>query len=529
MNDVTGTPADHEPTPEFRAALEEEMIRAFRRESQFAPSPSAVRRWPLAGLAAIAATAVLMLGVGLVWGVGTGFAAAQIQDGTKRAEPLPLAVFRATPVRKAITALSCNAPAAPPAQAAAAAPQGVPILDLPAPTRVTSGTFGAVLGVRQLSTGNVLVNDAGRRQLKVLDSALAELGVALDSVPGSANSYGTRPMPLIRYLGDSSVTSDVNAATLLVVGPDGRIARAMSAPDADMPLYMRIGFSGIDDKGRILYKSRPLTMLQARAQGFRGPPGGLPGVYAGDSALVLRADLESRRVDTIARVKIRASTMMVRQQGGPMRFASEPAPTLDEWAVLSDGSIAIVRGQDYHVDWIRADGTRHSTTKLPFDWKRLSDEDKQRLIDSVRADLGAQLSVPRDRPSAGSGGGGSGARGGRGDVPPDNGPPRPPIATEYVPPSLRDIPDYYPPLRDGALFPDLDGNLWILPTSSAQSRNGELVYDVVNVRGEFRRVRLPLGRSIAGFGKGGVVYLQAGDKARGFHLERTRLPGGGRP
>ena len=97
---------------------------------------------------------------------------------------------------------------------------------------------------------------------------------------------------------------------------------------------------------------------------------------------------------------------------------------------------------------------------------------------------------------------------------------------EYVPPELKDIPDYYPSIRQGAATADLDGNLWILPNTSAQSRNGELVYDVVNVKGDFHRVRLPVGRSIAGFGKGGVVFLLSGDRASGFYLERTRLPAG---
>jgi hypothetical protein len=95
---------------------------------------------------------------------------------------------------------------------------------------------------------------------------------------------------------------------------------------------------------------------------------------------------------------------------------------------------------------------------------------------------------------------------------------------EYVAPALKDIPDYYPSVRIAAAIADLDGNLWILPTSSAQSKNGELVYDVVNPKGDFHRVRVPLGRSIAGFGKGGVVYLQSGDNASGFYLERTRVP-----
>ena len=88
---------------------------------------------------------------------------------------------------------------------------------------------------------------------------------------------------------------------------------------------------------------------------------------------------------------------------------------------------------------------------------------------------------------------------------------------------LNDISDYHPPIRTGASKPDLDNNLWILPNTSSQSRAGELVYDVVNNSGQpFFRVRLPTGRSIAGFGHDGVVYLMSRDTA-GWHLERTAL------
>jgi len=50
------------------------------------------------------------------------------------------------------------------------------------------------------------------------------------------------------------------------------------------------------------------------------------------------------------------------------------------------------------------------------------------------------------------------------------------------------------------------------------------VDDVLNPkRGLFERVRLPVGRSVAGFGRGGVVYLQAGDRTNGFTLERVKI------
>ena len=49
------------------------------------------------------------------------------------------------------------------------------------------------------------------------------------------------------------------------------------------------------------------------------------------------------------------------------------------------------------------------------------------------------------------------------------------------------------------------------------------MYDVVNPKkGLFERVRIPDGRSIAGFGKG-VIYLQSGNRTDGFYLERVKL------
>lgn len=98
-----------------------------------------------------------------------------------------------------------------------------------------------------------------------------------------------------------------------------------------------------------------------------------------------------------------------------------------------------------------------------------------------------------------------------------------PLTYEVVAP--KDIADYYPAIRKGAVMADRDNHLWVLPTTSAQSRNGELVYDVINTKGElFQRVRVPAGRQVAGFGRGGVVYLLVGDKTNGFYLERARLP-----
>ncbi len=67
-----------------------------------------------------------------------------------------------------------------------------------------------------------------------------------------------------------------------------------------------------------------------------------------------------------------------------MKATVNPLSTVDDWAVRSDGTVAFIRGHDYHIDWLYTDGSQVSSAKLPFDWKRLTDDDKQKLIDSAR-------------------------------------------------------------------------------------------------------------------------------------------------
>jgi hypothetical protein len=317
---------------------------------------------------------------------------------------------------------------------------------------------------------------------------------------------------------------------VLVLDRNGSVARALATPmyqDGDIPFAVRFPPArATDNKGRLLAEG-----------GFRvrSGPDGL--AVIADSTLVYRADLETRKVDVVG---TRHSSSGNRNRNDPPENGNrvvttivQPVPTEDSWSVLSDGTIAFVRGRDYHVDWIYPDGTKGSTDKLPFDWKRLTDEDKQHLIDSARVVRDSMVAIrnkrvntpPPDRGGDGNSGGDAPSRTGRsggGAADPAAGQQGSIQKIAFVP--LSEIPDYYPPIHPNAAMADLDGNLWILPTTSAQSQHGELVYDVVNPkRGLFQRVRMPLGRSIAGFGKGGVVYLQSGDRTNGFYIERTKI------
>ncbi len=446
------------------------------------------------------------------------------------------------------------------------AQQAVPVRDLSAFDAKSSEHFGNIFNVRQLVGGKVLVNDGVRRRLVMLDDKLSNPMVVIDSVSEGGNSYGPRAAPLIPYLADSTLFVDGASLSLLVIDPFGKVAHVMSAPKPGDLRFLAGGASGVDKQGNLVYRGA-MTMTQNRTQGSPGQAP--PVIQPPDSAPIIRANFETRTVDTIGRVKIQSGTRMNMMQTADgkmqMKATINPLITVDDWAVLSDGSIAFVRGHDYHIDWIHTDGSKMSTAKLPFDWKRLTDDDKQKLIDSARtaadkaaADAKANAGKPgaanaeaagMERMVTALGGGGGGATGGGGGggggmtivmrvegsgagggdggarvvtSGPGGGLQMGAPIIEYVP--LNEIADYYPAIRSGAAKADLDGNLWILPTTSAQAKAGELIYDVVNNRGVlFQRVRLPLGRSIAGFGRNGIVYLMYREGTTGWYLERTKI------
>jgi len=433
---------------------------------------------------------------------------------------------RRTPGALATRVISLLAFASAASVRALAAQQTIPVVGVTAPSAKTTMTLGAVLGVRELPGGRLLVNDARRRQILVFDGTLASATVAQDSTPGTSNSYFPRPGEIVPYLGDSTLFTEIVSRDVLILDRDGRVVRALSVPQ-----YMENGFVA---DGLAAF---PMPFPPPRAVDNRGRLLALAGTNIrrgkmADSTLVVRADLDSRQADVVGAVFHRdgAYNRQDPPQDGKrvVTTVMQPVPTVDAWTVLSDGTVAFVRGQDYHVDWVLPDGSKTATAKLPFDWKRLTDADKQHLVDSARVVSdslmrirNARANTPASEPSSdgqpgrGRGGGGAAAPGQQGSI----------QRIEYVP--LSQIPDYYPPITENAAMADLDGNLWILPTTSAQSQHGELVYDVVNPKqGLFRRVRMPLGRSVAGFGKGGIVYLQFGDRTKGFHLERVKLDAG---
>jgi hypothetical protein len=414
----------------------------------------------------------------------------------------------------------------------------IPIRALGAAEATSTEKLGFVSGVRELSDGAVIVNDAGNRRLIAFDKSLAVGHVIADTASSSKIQYGPRATGIIPYSGDSTLLVDAAGRAFLVIDGKGSVSRVMSAPrpnDVASMTSAGLGTPGFDRDGRLIYRTMLMPAFKAPVVGKPYAPPSMP-----DSAPLIRADFDKRTADTIAWLRtpvMKINSAPLANGGVVLTPIFSPISTIDDWTLLPDGSVAILRGADYHIDWVDAGGQRSSSPKMPFDWKRLSDEDKVALIDSTRKvleqrALSTTTTGVNSTAMAGPGGHGSAGipTGHSMTIMPiggDDGAPQPkvappvPQAAQLVDPS--DLPDYYPSLlQAGEVRADFDGNVWILPSTSSQAGKG-LLYDVVNRRGEIvERVRLPEGRALEGFGANGAIYLTSHGPA-GTHLERFRV------
>jgi hypothetical protein len=495
-----------------------------------------------------------------------------------------------------------------------------------------------ITNVRALSTGAVYVNDFQQRQLLLFDPTLQTTRIIADTLSAPI-PYGQRNIGLLPFVGDSTIIVDPATYALLVLNARGEIARVMAPPrpaDINLLAGMQAGTYAFDNKGRMVYRvnaaqgggrggapNMQMMMMAGGAMGGggRGGDGGRGGQPAGgargftpppqpDSAAIVRADFDTRKVDTVAHISIPKTafaTTTTADGGTRLTARINPLPQGDDWVLTKDGSIAIIRVLDYRVDFVKEDGTRQLAPKIPFDWKRLDEKEKQTLVDSMKT-IATRITEQMSTQIQGNN-----------------------FRAVFEPVAPEELPDFYPPIRQNTSRADADGNIWILPTTTAQTnvlalaaqalagqggggrggfpggvggppgggRGGDagavrggavagaavaggrvtgaagaaagarggavadaaarrgagadsaaragaaagrgganpmqalqalataaptagLIYDIVNSKGELvERVQLPAGRTIVGFGPGGVVYL-AVREGRGMVLERAR-------
>lgn len=411
-----------------------------------------------------------------------------------------------------------------------------PVRSIGSITAASPSEFASISSIHVLSDGSVMVNDLSGRKVSLLDPTLAHSSVIADTTSATSMAYSSRLGGIIAYHGDTTLFVDPQSNSMLVLDGAGKVVKVMSVPKAQDATFLiggPFGNPGIDPSGRLVYR----TMLPAKFAP-PGPDGKFVAPVAIDSSPIIRFDLDARRADTAGYIKVSAPRISVTSSEGRVRVTMQmnPMSVTDDWALMPNGDIAVVRGADFRVDLLKLDGTVVKGEKIPFEWQRLNDSSKQAIVDSARKVVEEartrQLAIMQGSASPASSA--RGATTGGGAVvqmrveggPPAAGAPAsrsggtsieiPPI--EFAP--LSEMPDYRPAFSAGAARADTDGNLWIRTSTVF---NGAPVYDIVNSAGQLvDRVELPAGRTIAGFGTGGFVYLAVRDGTVGVRLEKAR-------
>jgi len=270
------------------------------------------------------------------------------------------------------------------------------------------------------------------------------------------------------------------------------------------------GTPTFDGTSRLVYRGMAKA-TQALRPLAPGVPVQLP--VEPDSAPLVRFDFDTRRLDTLGLLKVtRVDTKVSQGNSGALSIVMtiNPVPVVDDWAMLNDGSVAFVRGRDYHIDWLGRDGEWRSTPPVSFPWERFTDERRRAVLDS------AERAVQRDRERAAAM---VGAVASGGDAATRPGLPGKSLAPTIQLTPASELPDYVPAFVSGAARGDAEGRLWVRTSATL---NGGAVYDVFDRAGLLiDRIAVPPNRYIAGFAVG-VVFMGVLDRDEA-RLELARI------
>ncbi len=191
--------------------------------------------------------------------------------------------------------------------------------------------FSYLSGVRELTDGRILAADPISQVLLRIDLETGAVDTLGRQGPGP-NEYD-EPDRVFPLPGDSTLLVDLGNGRLIVIDPEGRFVDWTPMTTATEDGRGRTVHPNFVDAAGNLYDGGPYSP--------EGPPD--------TTALhkIVRATGEETRVAATWR------TAYVRRQPGAKRPMLRP---YDDWAVGSDGRVAVIRANGYSVDWYFPDG-----------------------------------------------------------------------------------------------------------------------------------------------------------------------------
>jgi hypothetical protein len=208
-----------------------------------------------------------------------------------------------------------------------------------APTPDSAPRFNRVTSVRELRDGRVLVSDIGQMKAFVLSRDLtsgAQIGRTGEG-PGEHKSAD-----LLLSSGDTTLIFDILSARFLHVGPDGSIGRTQAIRRTGGANTLPPEIRANDATGAIY---------------FAGTRANRPSDETRDSVPVLRRGVDAELTDTVAWVRVPVAGMRrAKNADSLIRSRPDPFEWRDVWTVDQSGRVALVRGDEYRMDYIERNG-----------------------------------------------------------------------------------------------------------------------------------------------------------------------------
>jgi len=359
--------------------------------------------------------------------------------------------------------------------------------------------FSQLTAVRELRDGRVVVVDFREKLVQLIDLK-AQKSTKIGREGSGPGEYGL-PMGLVGLPGDTSIIFDPMNTRYLTILPDGRTGatfriemapRSGTGPAVGGPTVQTITAPrATDSQGRLYFEGPPLTM---------GPQGPVPS----DSAAVMRYDRKTKRLDTLAFLQLPKNSATVQsissggQQNVNIRIGGpSPFPSRDGWTVLPDGSIAVARVKDYHVDIIAPNRTVTRGPAVPFSPVKIGDAEKQEYRDSRTSSNTVAIAMTNENGKVST--------------------------SAMAPPKAADPaewPSVKPPFT-ATMVASPTGEIWVPRSRSAKDLAPR--YDVFSKDGKLTgTVVFPPRTRVAALGSGGAIYTVRTDDDDLQYLQRFR-------
>jgi hypothetical protein len=362
--------------------------------------------------------------------------------------------------------------------------------DLPKPSREIEDPFSLVAAAIELRPGVVLAVDGTELELMLVDFAKGSKTAV--GRQGSGPGEYRAPAGLFRLHGDTIWVLDATQQRLVAFNPDLTAGTTIPLLTFDQSTMTALTAPFLGDRKGQLYASA--MTIQA------GRSGGNMQMSIPDSVGVVRVDPRNKSVRTeLARVRFPTSGKPEMKQNGTSIKMSMAYPGLvasDPWTVFPDGRIAIVRGANYTVEFIGADGKKSAPTRIAYEPIKVTEADQKAEMDEARKQMKDQAKTVQKMMPAG-------------------------ISMEFELLAPADWPANYPAVSPLGALAAPDGRLWV--RRSIPFRSGHEEWDVIDQAGKLvARWKLPAKTTIVAIGQG-VVYTVRTDEDDLRYLQRVEI------